>query len=76
MTDLLQSEAARDGLTKVKDAVRSFLEGCCEFERQKDGRTWRHVLVGVRNPDAPLSEHDDFVAGRAAVHCDDDQGVE
>ncbi len=63
---LLVAEAARDGLGKAKMTVRSFLDGFCEFERRKDRRTWRHVLVGVRNPDAAIDEHDDFIAGRAA----------
>jgi hypothetical protein len=64
--DLLSAQASRDGLTKVKDTVRSFLNGCCEFERHQERRVWRLVLVGVRNPDAALDEHDDIIAGRAA----------
>ena len=71
-TDRLQGQAAKDGLTKVKEAVRAFVDGWCDFEPRKAGRARRMVLVGVRNPDAALDEHDDFIAGRAGKSIGDE----
>lgn len=68
--DLLCARAADAKVKRVRETVRSFLEGCCEFESHKHGKTYRKLLVGVRNPDAGLDEHDDFLAGRAANEDD------
>jgi len=65
--DLLAAQATKDGFNKVKEGVRSFLAGCCEFETVQDGKAKRVLLVGVRNPDASLEEHGDLLAGRLAT---------
>lgn len=63
----LTQQALKDGYSNVRGHVRTCLNAHCAFEDWKDGRTWKLLLVGVRNPDAALDEHDDYIAGRPAA---------
>jgi hypothetical protein len=64
----LLEQAARDGVSKAREHVRRCINGFCDFEPDPSPRRGRRlVLVGVRNPDAGMDEHDDYLAGHAAT---------
>jgi len=63
----LYEQATRDKHTHVRDNVRRCVNGFCDFEPDPaPGRGRRLLLVGVRNPDAAMDEHGDYLAGRPA----------
>jgi hypothetical protein len=62
----LTQQAAREGYPKARDHVRRCLNGFCAFEPDRTlKKGQRLILVGVRNPDAAMDDHDDYLAGRA-----------
>lgn len=64
----LTQTAARDGHQKAREHVRRCLDAFCDFEPDRTltkGR--RLVLCGVRNPNAAIGDHSDFLAGRAPI---------
>lgn len=64
--EYLTKEALRAGVTSVRPTVRGCLDAHCAWQDWKDGRQWKRILVGVRNPDAALDDADDYLAGSAA----------
>jgi hypothetical protein len=62
----LNQQAARDGVSKARESVRRCVSAFCDFEPDPSPRRGRRLLlVGVRNPDAGMDEHDDYLAGHA-----------
>lgn len=67
----LNQQAARDGVNKIRESVRQCVSAFCDFEPDPSPRRGRRLLlVGVRNPDAGMNEHDDYLAGHAATETE------
>jgi hypothetical protein len=66
----LTQQAGKDGYKNARDHVRDCLKAFCAFQETVggSGRTGRQLhLVGVRNPDADIDVHDDYLAGGPAT---------
>lgn len=77
MEGRLTQIAARDGHQKAREHVRRCLDAFCDFEPDRTIRKGRRmVLCGVRNPNAAIGDHNDYLAGRAPIEPEADPSPE
>jgi hypothetical protein len=74
----LTQHATRDGHHGVRQKVRDCLAAYCEWQPEpaEHRRGRRLVLCGVRNPNAPIGDFDDYLAGGPAPATPREQPTE